>query len=68
MTTPTLTPDQKQVYVSLSAFVSSMIHSTAIRNVVVNLPEIVSEESLNEPRKYRPGPDRAPIAPLDLSM
>jgi hypothetical protein len=60
--------EQKQVHVALSSFVSSMIRSTTISGAVVNLPEVVSEESLLEPRKYRPGPENAPIAPLDLSM
>lgn len=60
--------EQKQVHVALSAFVSSMIRSTAISEAVVNLPEVVADDVVNEPRKYRPGPENAPIAPLDLSM
>jgi hypothetical protein len=67
MTTPIFDVEQKQVHVALSSFVSSMIHSTEIRNVVVNLPEIVSDENA-EPRKYRPGPGGSPVAPLDLSI
>lgn len=60
--------ERKQVHVALSAFVSSMIRSTAINEAVVNLPMIVQDDAVNEPRKYRPGPESAPIAPLDLSM
>lgn len=65
MTTPVLNSEQKQVYVALSAFVSSMINSTEIRKSVANLPEVPSEDALNERRKYRPGPN-SPVAPLDL--
>lgn len=60
--------EQKQVHVALSSFAASMIRSTAISGAVVNLPEVVSEESLLVARKYRPGPENAPVGPLDLSM
>jgi hypothetical protein len=68
MRTIEFTGEQKQVHVALSSFVSSMIRSTSISGAVVNLPEVVSEESLLEPRKYRPGPENSQIGPLDLSM
>lgn len=60
--------EQKQVYIALSSFVSSMVHSTPIKNMVVNLPEMPKSDTPEEPRKYRPGADRAPVAPLDLSL
>lgn len=60
--------DQKKVHIALSSFVSSMIRSTSINDAVQNLPVVVADDAVVEPRKYRPGPESAPIAPLDLSM
>lgn len=60
--------EQRKVHVALSSFVASMVRSTALNEAVVNLPVTVPDDAVNEPRKYRPGPESAPVAPLDLSM